>query len=238
MFRCSRKVSLVRQKTSCSILSYFHNGIFRNLFVNGKQRERQLIHVQLVLAYSCPHLFCILKKSGKVKLLHQHSKLHIASFLKRVSHFWSVSRWSIEYNRRKVGNARCRINNSTFYNKASMTSSIAGKIPICGFVEGCWHLKEGRETPLTSIQVIAVENALFYCIRQERDRLLIRKCWSRGRLIFLISVLLLESWSIGRWARGLKRVNWWIISTLLHYLDVLIKRQSPFAFLKSRFRLV
>lgn len=56
-----------------------------------------------------------------------------------------------------------------------MTSSIAGKIPICGFVEGCWHLKEGRETPLTSIQVIAVENALFYCIRQERDRLLIRK---------------------------------------------------------------
>ena len=74
MFRCSRKVSLVRRKTSCSILSCFHNGIFRNRFVNGKQRERQLIHVQLVLAYSCPHLFCILKKSGKLKLLHQHFK--------------------------------------------------------------------------------------------------------------------------------------------------------------------
>ena len=57
-----------------------------------------------------------------------------------------------------------------------MTSSIAGKIPICGFVEGCWHFREGQETPLTSIHVIAVENALFYCIRQERDRLLIRKC--------------------------------------------------------------
>ena len=148
-----------------------------------------------------------------------------------VCHTFDISRWSIEHNRRKVGNARSRINNSTFYNKTSMTSSIAGKIPICGFVEGCWHLKEGRETPLTSIQVIAVENALFYCIRQERDRLLIRKYWSRGRLIFLISVLLLESWSIGRWARSLKRVNWWIISALLHYLDVLIKRQSPFAFL-------
>lgn len=189
----------------------------------------------LILALIC---FAFWKRAGNWNCCISISKLHMASFLKRVSQFWSVSRWSIEHNRRKVGNARCRINNSTFYNKASMTSSIAGKIPICGFVEGCWHLKEGRETPLTSIQVIAVENALFYCIRQERDRLLIRKCWSRGRLIFLISVLLLESWSIGRWARGLKRVNWWIISTLLHYLDVLIKRQSPFAFLKSRFRLV
>ena len=189
----------------------------------------------LILALIC---FAFWKRAGNWNCCISISKLHMASFLKRVSQFWSVSRWSIEHNRRKVGNARCRINNSTFYNKASMTSSIAGKIPICGFVEGCWHLKEGRETPLTSIQVIAVENALFSCIRQERDRLLMRKCWSRGRLIFLISVLLLESWSIGRWARGLKRVNWWIISTLLHYLDVLIKRQSPFAFLKSRFRLV
>lgn len=182
----------------------------------------------LILALIC---FAFWKRAGNWNCCISISKLHMASFLKRVSHFWSVSRWSIEHNRRNVGNARCRINNSTFYNKASMTSSIAGKIPICGFVEGCWHLKEGRETPLTSIQVIAVENALFYCIRQERDRLLIRKYWSRGRLIFLISVLLLESWSIGRWARGLKRVNWWIISSLLHYLDVLIKRQSPFAFL-------
>lgn len=182
----------------------------------------------LILALIC---FAFWKRAGNRNCCISISKLHMASFLKRVSHFWSVSRWSIEHNRRNVGNARCRINNSTFYNKASMTSSIAGKIPICGFVEGCWHLKEGRETPLTSIQVIAVENALFYCIRQERDRLLIRKCWSRGRLIFLISVLLLESWSIGRWARSLKRVNWWIISALLHYLDVLIKRLSPFAFL-------
>ena len=182
----------------------------------------------LILALIC---FAFWKRAGNWNCCISISKLHMASLLKRVSHFWSVSRWSIEHNRRNVGNARCRINNSTFYNKASMTSSIAGKIPICGFVEGCWHLKEGRETPLTSIQVIAVENALFYCIRQERDRLLIRKCWSRGRLIFLISVLLLESWSIGRWARSLKRVNWWIISALLHYLDVLIKRQSPFAFL-------
>lgn len=182
----------------------------------------------LILALIC---FAFWKRAGNWNCCISISKLHMASFLKRVSHFWSVSRWSIEHNRRNVGNARCRINNSTFYNKASMTSSIAGKIPICGFVEGCWHLKEGRETPLTSIQVIAVENALFYCIRQERDRLLIRKYWSRGRLIFLISVLLLESWSIGRWARSLKRVNWWIISALLHYLDVLIKRQSPFAFL-------
>ena len=182
----------------------------------------------LILALIC---FAFWKRAGNWNCCISISKLHMASFLKRVSHFWSVSRWSIEHNRRNVGNARCRINNSTFYNKASMTSSIAGKIPICGFVEGCWHLKEGRETPLTSIQVIAVENALFYCIRQERDRLLIRKCWSRGRLIFLISVLLLESWSIGRWASSLKRVNWWIISALLHYLDVLIKRQSPFAFL-------
>ena len=182
----------------------------------------------LILAFIC---FAFWKRAGNWNCCISISKLHMASFLKRVSHFWSVSRWSIEHNRRNVGNARCRINNSTFYNKASMTSSIAGKIPICGFVEGCWHLKEGRETPLTSIQVIAVENALFYCIRQERDRLLIRKCWSRGKLIFLISVLLLESWSIGRWASSLKRVNWWIISALLHYLDVLIKRQSPFAFL-------
>ena len=182
----------------------------------------------LILALIC---FAFWKRAGNWNCCISISKLHMASLLKRVSHFWSVSRWSIEHNRRNVGNARCRINNSTFYNKASMTSSIAGKIPICGFVEGCWHLKEGRETPLTYIQVIAVENALFYCIRQERDRLLIRKCWSRGRLIFLISVLLLESWSIGRWARSLKRVNWWIISALLHYLDVLIKRQSPFAFL-------
>lgn len=182
----------------------------------------------LILALIC---FAFWKRAGNWNCYISISKLHMASFPKRVSHFWSVSRWSIEHNRRNVGNARCRINNSTFYNKASMTSSIAGKIPICGFVEGCWHLKEGRETPLTSIQVIAVENALFYCIRQERDRLLIRKCWSRGRLIFLISVLLLESWSIGRWARSLKRVNWWIISALLHYLDVLIKRQSSFAFL-------
>lgn len=182
----------------------------------------------LILALIC---FAFWKRAGNWNCCISISKLHMASFLKRVSHFWSVSRWSIEHNRRNVGNARCRINNSTFYNKASMTSSIAGKIPICGFVEGCWHLKEGRETPLTSIQVIAVENALFYCIRQERDRLLIRKCWSRGKLIFLISVLLLESWSIGRWASSLKRVNWWIISALLHYLDVLIKRQSPFAFL-------
>ena len=189
----------------------------------------------LILAFIC---FAFWKRAGNWNCCISISKLHMASFLKRVSHFWSVSRWSIEHNRRNVGNARCRINNSTFYNKASMTSSIAGKIPICGFVEGCWHLKEGRETPLTYIQVIVVANALFYCIRQERDRLLIRKCWSRGRLIFLISVLLLESWSIGRWARGLKRVNWWIISALLHNLDVLIKRQSPFAFLKSRFRLV
>ena len=124
-----------------------------------------------------------------------------------VCHTFDISRWSIEHNRRKVGNARSRINNSTFYNKASMTSSIAGKIPIFGFVEGCWHLKEGRETPFTSIQVIAEANVLFYCIRQERDRLLIRKCWSGGRMIFLISVLSLESWSIGRWARGLKRVK-------------------------------
>ena len=182
----------------------------------------------LILALIC---FAFWKRAGNWNCCISISKLHMASLLKRVSHFWSVSRWSIEHNRRNVGNARCRIKNSTFYNKASMTSSIAGKILICGFVEGCWHLKEGRETPLTSIQVIAVENALFYCIRQERDRLLIRKCWSRGRLIFLISVLLLESWSIGRWARSLKRVNWWIISALLHYLDVLIKRQSPFAFL-------
>lgn len=182
----------------------------------------------LILALIC---FAFWKRAGNWNCCISISKLHMASFLKRVSHFWSVSRWSIEHNRRNVGNARCRINNSTFYNKTSMTSSIAGKIPICGFVEGCWHLKEGRETPLTSIQVIAVENALFYCIRQERDRLLIRKCWSRGKLIFLISVLLLESWSIGRWASSLKRVNWWIISALLHYLDVLIKRQSPFAFL-------
>ena len=182
----------------------------------------------LILALIC---FAFWKRAGNWNCCISISKLHMASFLKRVSHFWSVSRWSIEHNRRKVGNARSRINNSTFYNKTSMTSSIAGKIPICGFVEGCWHLKEGRETPLTSIQVIAVANALFYCIRQERDRLLIRKCWSRGRKIFLISVLLLESWSIGRWARGLTRVNWWIISALLHYLDVLIKRQSPFAFL-------
>ena len=182
----------------------------------------------LILALIC---FAFWKRAGNWNCCISISKLHMASLLKRVSHFWSVSRWSIEHNRRNVGNARCRINNSTFYNKASMTSSIAGKIPICGFVEGCWHLKEGRETPLTYIQVIAVENALFYCIRQERDRLLIRKCWSRGRLIFLISVLLLESWSVGRWARSLKRVNWWIISALLHYLDVLIKRQSPFAFL-------
>ena len=53
-------------------LELLSDGIFRNLFVNGKQREPQLIHVQLVLAYSCPHLFCILKKSGKLKLLHQH----------------------------------------------------------------------------------------------------------------------------------------------------------------------
>ena len=107
-------------------------------------------------------------------------------------HTFDISRWLIEHNRRKVGNARSRINNSTFYNRTSMTSSIAGKIPICGFVEGCWHLKEGRETPLTSIQVIAVENALFYCIRQERDRLLIRKCWSGGRMIFLISCFVLR----------------------------------------------
>ena len=182
----------------------------------------------LILALIC---FAFWKRAGNWNCCISISKLHMASLLKRVSHFWSVSRWSIEHNRRNVGNARCRIKNSTFYNKASMTSSIAGKILICGFVEGCWHLKEGRETPLTSIQVIAVENALFYYIRQERHRLLIRKCWSRGRLIFLISVLLLESWSIGRWARSLKRVNWWIISALLHYLDVLIKRQSPFAFL-------
>lgn len=181
----------------------------------------------LILALNC---FAFWKRAGNWNCCISISKLHMASFLKRVSHFWYQSLIDWTY-RRNVGNARCRINNSTFYNKASMTSSIAGKIPICGFVEGCWHLKEGRETPLTSIQVIAVENALFYCIRQERDRLLIRKCWSRGRLIFLISVLLLESWSIGRWARSLKRVNWWIISALLHYLDVLIKRLSPFAFL-------
>ena len=158
----------------------------------------------LILALIC---FASWKRAGNWNCCISISKLHMASFLKRVSHFWSVSRWSIEHNRRNAGNARCRINNSTFYNKASMTSSIAGKIPICGFVEGCWHLKEGRETPLTSIQVIAVENALFYCIRQERDRLLIRKCWSRGRLIFLISILSLESCSIGKWARGLKRVK-------------------------------
>ena len=158
----------------------------------------------LILALIC---FAFWKRAGNWNCCISISKLHMASFLKRVSHFWSVSRWSIEHNRRNVGNARCRINNSTFYNKASMTSSIAGKIPICGFVEGCWHLKEGRETSLTSIQVIAVENALFYCIRQERDRLLIRKCWSRGRLIFLISILSLESCSIGKWARGLKRVK-------------------------------
>ena len=183
----------------------------------------------LILALIC---FAFWKRAGNWNCYISISKLHMASFLKRVSHFWyqSLIDWTYR-NRRKVGNARSRIDNSTFYNKASMTSSIAGKIPICGFVEGCWHLKEGRESPLTSIQVIAVENALFYCIRQERDRLLIRKCWSRGRLIFLISVSLLESWSIGRWARSLKRVNWWIISALLHYLDVLIKRQSPFAFL-------
>lgn len=53
-------------------LELLSNGIFRNLFENGKQPKRQLIHVQLVLAYTCPHLFCILKKSAKLKLLHQH----------------------------------------------------------------------------------------------------------------------------------------------------------------------
>ena len=181
MFRCFQKASLVRRKTSCSILSYFHNGIFRKLFVNGKQRERQLIHVQLVLAYSCPHLFCIsFEKERETEIATSAFQNYIWRHFLNVCHTFDISRWLIEHNRRKVGNARSLINNSTFYNKTSMTSSIAGKIPICGFVEGCWHLKEGRETPLTYIQVIVVANALFYCIRQERDSLLIRKCWSGG----------------------------------------------------------
>ena len=201
----------------------FTTGFFRNLFVNGiKQPECQLARAADTCLF-LPSFVLHFEKERENEIAASAFQNYIWRHFLNVCHTFDISRWSIEHNRRKVGNARSRINNSTFYNKASMTSSIAGKIPICGFVEGCWHLKKGRETPLTYIQVIAVANALVYCIRQQRDRLLIRKCWSGGRMIFLISVLSLESWSIGRWSRGLKRVKYWITFALLYYLDVLIK---------------
>ena len=97
MFRCFQKASLVRRKTSCSILSYFHNGVFRKLFVNGKQRERQLIHVQLVLAYSCPHFVLHFEKERETEIATSAFQNYIWRHFLNVCHTFDISRWSIEH---------------------------------------------------------------------------------------------------------------------------------------------